>query len=232
MITNYNDLPVGKYKQLVEIAKRGNIAEDEQNIAIVSILADMTEEEVERMPYVEMRALFAQAGFLYETPKEEKVKRSYQVGRFDCEAVAKPEKLTTAQYTDFKQLASLADEKPEVLLSIFLVPKGKAYCEGYDIEELQNDIREHLPIGAGLAILAFFLRRLRRSTESMLIYSASLMKAASMSAKGEEKEMLKAKTKEMVAAIHSWRNGAGSTMWLPSLGLPVLLGSRSMPSRV
>lgn len=232
MIKKYEDLPVGKYKQLVEIAKRGNIAEDEQNIAIVAILADMTEEEVERMPYVEMRALFAQAGFLYETPKEEKVKRSYQVGRFDCEVVAKPEKLTTAQYTDFKQLASLADEKPEVVLSIFLVPKGKAYCEGYDIEELQNDIREHLPIGAGLAILAFFLRRLQRSTESTLIYSASLMKAASMSAKGEEKEMLKAKTKEMVAAIHSWRNGAGSTMWLPSLGLPVLLGSRSTRSRV
>lgn len=226
MITKYEDLPVGKYKQLVEIAKRGNIAEDEQNIAIVSILADMTEEEVERMPYVEMRALFAQAGFLYETPKEEKVKRSYQVGRFDCEVVAKPEKLTTAQYTDFKQLASLADEKPEVVLSIFLVPKGKAYCEGYDIDELQKDIAEHLPIGAGLAILAFFLRRLQQSTESMLIYSASLMRAAAMGAKGETKEMLKAKAKEMQEVIHSLRNGDGHTMSMPFLGLPILLGGR------
>lgn len=226
MITNYNDLPVGKYKQLVEVAKRGGLTEDEQNIAIVSILADMTEEEVERMPYVEMRSLFAQAGFLYEQPKEEKVKRSYTVGRFECEVVAKPEKLTTAQYTDFKQLASLADEKPEVVLSVFLVPKGKAYCEGYDIEELQNDISDHLPIGAGLAILAFFLRRLQRSIESTLIYSASLMKAAMMSAKGEQKEMLKAKTKEMVEVIHSLRNGDGHTMSMPLLGLSILLGGR------
>lgn len=226
MINNYNDLPVGKYKQLVEVAKRGNIAEDEQNIAIVSILADMTEEEVERMPYVEMRALFAQAGFLYEQPKEEKVKRSYQVGRFDCEVVAKPEKLTTAQYTDFKQLASMADENPEVVLSVFLVPRGKTYCDGYDIEELQQEIRDHLPIGAGLAILAFFLRKLHRSIESTLIYSASLMKAATMSAKGKKKEQLKALMTQMMEAIHSWQSGGGHITSTLQLGLPMLLGSK------
>jgi hypothetical protein len=154
------------------------------------------------------------------------------VGRFDCEVVAEPESLTTGQYTDFKKLASLIDKRPEVVISIFLVPKGKTYCEGNYIKELHKDINDYLPIGAGLAIIAFFLRRLQRSTEITLIYSASLMKAAAMSAKGETKEMLKAKARQMMESIHSLRNGGGSTMWLPSLGLPVLLGNRSMRSRV
>ena len=228
MITSYNNLPIGKYKKLVEIAKRGNLTEDEQNIAIVAILADMTEEEVEAMPYVEMRALCAKAGFIYEQPPTAKPKTRYKIGRFDCEVQTKPEKLTTAQYTDFKQLASVADDKPEVVLSIFLVPRGMKYCDGYDIEELQQAINDHLPIGQGLSILAFFLRRLQLSIESTLIYSASMMKAVVMSARGEKKEMMKAKLEELMGAIRSYGSGDGLTMLPPSLGLPILLGMRSM----
>lgn len=228
MITNYNQLPIGKYKKLVEIAKRGNLTEDEQNIAIVAVLADMTEEEVEAMPYVEMRSLCAKAGFIYEQPPTTKPKNRYKIGRFDCEVQTKPEKLTTAQYTDFKQLASVADDKPEVVLSIFLVPRGMKYCDGYDIEELQQAINDHLPIGQGLSILAFFLRRLQTSIESTLIFSASMMKAVVMSAMGEKKEQMKAKLEELMGAIRSYGSGDGLTMLPPSLGLPILLGIRSI----
>jgi hypothetical protein len=102
------------------------------------------------------------------------------------------------------------------------------YCDGYDIEELQQAINDHLPIGQGLSILAFFLRRLQLSIESTLIFSASMMKAVVMSAKGEKKEMMKAKLEELMGAIRSLGNGAGHLMLPPSLGLPILLGIRSI----
>ena len=42
------------------------------------------------MPYVEMRALCAKAGFIYEQPPTTKPKTRYKIGRFDCEVQTKP----------------------------------------------------------------------------------------------------------------------------------------------
>lgn len=226
MITSYNNLPIGKYKKLVEIAKRGNLTEDEQNIAIVAILADMTEEEVEAMPYVEMRALCAKAGFIYEQPPTTKPKKRYQLGSFDCVVDLDPDQLTTAQYIDFKELAPKANEHIEVLLSVFLIPKGKRYNEGYNMRELHKAILEHLPFTEAQSILAFFLKRLQRSTESTLIFSVALMKAQEMRMTGEKKEQMKELVKKMTEAIHSYANGGGDTSSTLCLGLPILLGAR------
>lgn len=230
MITSYEKMPLGIYKEMLKIATNGK-TDEENAVEYVALLAGMTEEEVLNLPITEFQALTAQLGFLYERPKPTKPKKRYLFGEYDCEVQLKPERLTAAQYIDFKELASKADELPEVLLSVFLVPHGKQYNNGYCPEDLHRVILDHLPITDAQAILAFFLKSLRSSISSTLIYSAWLMKAAEMALKGEKREQMIAKREEMMEAIRSYESGAGDTLFTFSLTLPTLLGARSMPTR-
>lgn len=230
MITSYEKMPLGIYKEMLKIAMNGK-TDEENAVEYVALLAGMTEEEVLNLPITEFQALTAQLGFLFEQPKPTKPKKRYQFGGYDCEVQLKPERLTAAQYIDFKELAPKADEFPEVLLSVFLVPHGKQYNNGYYPEDLHRVILDHLPITDAQAILAFFLKSLQRSISSTLIYSVWLMRAAEMTLKGEKREQMTAKRKEMTEAIRSYESGAGDTLCIFSLTLPTLLGARSMPTR-
>lgn len=230
MITSYETMPIGIYQRMVEIATNGR-EDDENAVEIVAALSGKTEEELLNMPITDFQALSAQCGFIHTQPKIGKPKKRRQLGSFDCVVDLDPEQLTTAQYIDFKELAPKANEHIEVLLSVFLIPKGKRYNEGYNMRELHKAILEHLPITEAQSILAFFLRRLQRLTESTLIFSAALMKAQEMRMTGEKKEQMKELMKKMTEAIHSYKNGGGDTSFTLCLGLPILLGARSTDTK-
>ena len=228
MITSYDTMPLGIYKQVCDIIKQDEESIEARNVRIIALLNGMAEEELLNMPLAELRQYSDTLDFLHAEPKIGKPKKRYTIGQFVCEVQANPKRLTTAQYIDFKELSSVAGDKTEVLLSVFLVPHGHKYNDDYDIEEVQKAILEHLPVTEAQSILAFFLQRLHESTVNSMCCSLVLMGVARRRLKGEKKEEMTKKMEQMREAMLSYASGAGLTMSMLLPSVRGLLGLRSM----
>lgn len=175
MITNYNSLTVGKYEALLRARADHEGDTNELNLHVLSILSDMTVDELLDLKVPEFRAMMDRAGFLCTAPRPSEVARQYRFGDLTLVPVTDVRKMTAAQYIDFQNFSNAGEGRQAELLSCFLVPKGMKYNDGYDILEVQQAIRDFMPVTVALGLLAFFLRRLHRSTISILRSSVKRM---------------------------------------------------------
>lgn len=227
MITSYEMMPLGIYQKVDAIIRDKSLTKDEVNTAIISVLSGVPEKELDSMTFEEVRKYADKLSFLYEQPPIAKMKSRYQVGKFDCVVAKNGKRLTWAQFKDFNELIKVADSHPELMVSVFLIPKGAKYCDdSYDIEELHEAIRESLPITDVQAITAFFLRRLQQSTKITLICSALRMMVETMTAPKAVRPTMRTIAKTMMKATRSLESGDGFIKQIASLGLPILLGGK------
>lgn len=208
MITNYNSLTVGKYEALLRARADHEGDTNELNLHVLSILSDMTVDELLDMKVPEFRAMMDRAGFLCTAPRPSEVARQYRFGDLVLVPVTDVRKMTAAQYIDFQNFSNAGEGRQAELLSCFLVPKGMKYNDGYDILEVQQAIRDFMPVTAALGLLAFFLRRLHRSTISTLRSSVKKMPK-----NPQTEETIKATNR----LIRSLQNGGGLPMSMPFL---------------
>lgn len=208
MITNYNSLTVGKYEALLRARADHEGDTNELNLHVLSILSHMTVDELLELKVPEFRAMMDRAGFLCTTPRPSEVARQYRFGELVLVPVTDVRKMTAAQYIDFQNFSNAGEGRHAELLSCFLVPKGMKYNDGYDILEVQQAIRDFMPVTAALGLLAFFLRRLHRSTISTL---RSLVKKMPKNKQTEETIRM---TNRL---IRSLQNGDGLPMSMPFL---------------
>lgn len=68
--------------------------------------------------------------------------------------------LTTGQYIDYQTYMQDNEDFKNLakVLSVFIVPKGKTYNEGYDVEDVIRELDEHLSIQIALGVCFFFGR--------------------------------------------------------------------------
>lgn len=156
MITNYNSLTVGKYEALLRARADHEGDTNELNLRVLSILSDMTVDQLLDLKVPEFRAMMDRAGFLCTAPRPSEVARQYRFGDLTLVPVTDVRKMTAAQYIDFQNFSNAGEGRQAELLSCFLVPKGMKYNDGYDIFEVQQAIRDFMPVTAALGLLAFF----------------------------------------------------------------------------
>ena len=117
-------------------------------------------------------------------------------------------KINVAQYVDFQNFIKMPlREGMEKILSIFLIPEGCKYNEGYDIIDLQKVIRENISFRVAEGLLSFFLNRYGRSLVHSLTYCKHQMK------KMKNKEMmekLEKTQKEIIQKLDSLIHLTGS----------------------
>lgn len=172
MIENYSQLPIGKYEEILTICK-GKINEDaiEQQLAILSVLTDRSEDELSNLPLAEYSDLARRMRFLYAEDKgRHRIARSYKVGDMVLIPRMDLDKITTAQYIDFQTYAKGGEANIVQMLSCFLVPQGCNYNTGYDMVEVQKVIREHLSVTDVFSLAAFFFKQYRELMRSSLTY--------------------------------------------------------------
>lgn len=208
MITNYNSLTVGKYEALLRARADHEGDTNELNLHVLSILSDMTVDQLLDMKVPEFRAMMDRAGFLCTAPRPSEVAKQYRFGDLTLVPVTDIRKMTAAQYIDFQNFSNAGEGRQAELLSCFLVPKGMKYNDGYDILEVQQAIRDFMPVTAALGLLAFFLRRLHRSTINTLRSSVKKMPK-----NPQTEETIKA-TNRLISSLQS---GGGSPMSMPFL---------------
>lgn len=159
-IDSYRELPIGKYLDICEIDGDGNRSDLEKQVGIIAVLAGMTENEVLKLPITRYKEFVVRSRFLEVPSKEDHshIAKSYVIGDWTLVPTRDYRKITTDQYIDFQTYAVGWEKNLVQILSVFLVPKGKEYNEGYDVIEVQKAIRDNLSVSEVLSLSAFFFQ--------------------------------------------------------------------------
>ena len=160
IIDNYRNLPVGKWLEILELSKDENVDALEQQVKTIAILTGLTEDEVLDLPIMEYKSLAAKTKFLEKDYDGKlQIAKSYGLNGMELIPVKDFNKITTAQYVDYQTFSKEGDMYLVQTLSTLLVPKGKKYNDGYDMDAVQQAIRENLSVADVLSLYAFFLTK-------------------------------------------------------------------------
>ena len=203
IIDNYRNLPVGKWLEILELSKDENVDELEQQVKTIAILTGLTEDEVLDLPIMEYKSLASKTKFLEkEYEGKLQIAKSYGLNGMELIPVKDFNKITTAQYVDYQTFSKEGDIYLVQTLSTLLVPKGKKYNDGYDMDAVQQAIRDNLSVADVLSLYAFFLTKWVKSIKDSQTYLDKEIK------KIPNKEMREKLMKQM-QEIRSKINGVG-----------------------
>lgn len=209
MINSYKRLPIGKYKELLDICSDYNLTTQDRNLEILSVLSGYEVDTLLDMNITDVEIMMQQTAFL-DTPlppsQGYNVAKKYKIQGWVLCPVSDAKKMNVAQYVDFQTFSKEPDKYMVEMLSCLLVPEGKKYNNGYDITELHSIIRDNLSIYDANEVTAFFLHRSLLSIRATLTSSIWTLKRM--------KPTMKVK-RAIVAARQSLtllRNGDGHSM--------------------
>lgn len=194
MIRSYNELTVGKYQELRKLELDGLDAL-EQQVAILAVLNDMDEDDVFNLPLPEYQRLATDMHFLDTQPviNTKRNPKTIKIGGDEYDVVQDARNLTAGQYIDYQHYLGVDDFDGQLpnILTVFVIPKGRKYGDGYDMAELANTFKEKMPIVTAMEISSFFLRQSLYSIKASL--TSLRLKMRMMKATTKDK-----KTKEMI----------------------------------
>ena len=213
MIDSFAKLNIGAMLRLTAIPE--DIDPLDRQVAILAVLSDCTEDETLALPLDESARRVAAPRFLDNDMPTRLPQRSYKCGDFVLVPVRDMAKITTAQFIDFKTYTDRAQGDARrlsgltvELLSCMLVPQGCDYCDGYDPQEVQEAIRDHMRADDALALSAFFLTRWMRSSRRILASSRRTARRLKMDMTLEKIRTLRQMRKALLTT--SPRAGAGT----------------------
>lgn len=136
-----------------------NKSEDEKNLHLVALFTDSTIEDVGKLT----TETFGEILFEITTFFDNKIQiiknarfSNLNINGKEYDVLSKIENLTVAQYVDFQQYVKEKPQSLAKLLSVFVIPKGKQYNEGYDIEDVIDELNNNLDIVTANELSAFF----------------------------------------------------------------------------
>lgn len=203
IIDNYRNLPVGKWLEILELSRDENVDALEQQVKTIAILTGLTDDEVLDLPIMEYKSLAAKTMFLEKDYDGKlQIAKSYGLNGMELIPVKDFSKITTAQYVDYQTFSKEGDMYLVQTLSTLLVPKGKKYNDGYDMDAVQQAIRDNLSVADVLSLYAFFLTKWVKSIKDSQTYLDKEIK------KIPNKEM-REKLMKQVQEMRSKINGVG-----------------------
>ena len=179
IIDNYADLAIGTYLRIVALRRDASLTIYDRQPKEIALLTGLSEQEVLALPLPQYKALAGRLAFLDNSaPDVPRPSKEVRIGDLVLVPVADSAKLTAAQYIDYQTMLAQdgTEDKVVELLSVFLVPKGKAYCDGYDIADVQTAIRDHLSVLDVLSLVGFFMTRFAASIASSLSLSEKMVR--------------------------------------------------------
>lgn len=165
---NWNDIT---YRQLLDIREAANI--EDENERLYAIMQAIFGEEVLDLDLKNFAKKCKEIDFLQNSiPNDLHVKNIRVNGReyyFD----GMLGNITTAQYIDFQNYLKNKDEHRT--FSVFIIPKGHKYNDGYDMEQVFNDILD-VPVPILFSASFFFIRQFELFIKIFRRYSIKQMK--------------------------------------------------------
>ncbi len=173
---------------------------------IIAILADMPEEDILNLSLTEYNKMVAKTAFLTTQQKEMKnPPRTIKVNGREYDVVRSVKEFTTGQYIDYQSYIKdpeKIEENLDKMMTIFLIPKGKKYSNGYDIEEVLKDAQD-ISVETVIGLSRFFFQQLQSSISNTLTYLEWMMKRMSKREKNKEQKMKMEKVREELLTLKS-----------------------------
>lgn len=213
---NWDEITWKEYEQIEQIINT-DIPSDYKAIHLISVLTNKSVEEIENLTVTQFSKLSDNLQFLYTEPETHTHQFEYTINGREYDFKGKIEEITTAQYVDYR---AYIEEKDVIkLMSIFLIPKGHEYNDGYDMEQVRSDIGDMCWLD--VRAVSFFFRL--QLAAYILIMSRSLIKSMKKTMKNKtfkEKKEIKKQIKEMEM---SFNNSASSLLSAEYVNYPIHL---------
>ena len=191
------------YRQLLDIREASNI--EDENERVYGIMAAIFGEDVLDLPLKEFNEKCKELQFLQKpVPNDLHVKNIKVNGReyyFD----GLLGKITTAQYIDFQNYQKNEDEQK--IFSVFIIPKGHKYNDGYDMDQVFNDILD-VPVPILFSASFFFIRQFELFIKIFRRYSIKQMKKTGLPKEVMEnlEKVVNLSTTMMITPLESFRS--------------------------
>ena len=158
---SWNYIKGDTYFKILDILEDKNLTGLEESVELVSAITGMPTDEIYNMTLDESGKLFCQLKFLNSFDLIPNYNPKYiKLPSFKIKIMKDVTNMTVSQYIDYQQFVLLPlREGYDKLLSIFLIPEGCKYNDGYDIVELQKEIREGLSWREVQTLLNFFMKK-------------------------------------------------------------------------
>lgn len=176
---NWYDITLSQFKELKTVLE---IEDDLEKI--ISLAELILGDSITELPLQEFNEQIKRLDFLKtEIPTSVPPKHVELKGKkYDVTSLLG--NISTAQYIDFMKYAE--DNDTAKMLSVFVVPEGHKYNDGYDIFEVIKDMEE-LPIPVANSITSFFTAQLARFIE--IFRSSSIKKVMKSKTLSKEEKM-------------------------------------------
>ena len=168
---DWENISIDKYYEIKDILDDEEDDDITKNVKMVAVITDKDEDEVWSMDMAEAGEYISRLQFLnkFELPDNPNMK--FNLPGYQLKVMKDVSKISVAQYVDFQNFVKLPlREGMEKILSIFLIPEGCKYNDGYDIIDVQKEIRENLSFRVAEGLLSFFIEKYGELLIHSLVY--------------------------------------------------------------
>ena len=149
---SWKNITLKQYYQIVDIC---NNTDEYSAYNLVDLIYGI---DSSKLPAIEMEKYIKQLSFLKSDLPTCILKKHYTINGREYDSNCDLTSMTTAQFIDYQNY--LPHNKFEELLSIFFVPNGHSYNDGYDIDQVKEDLLD-LPMEVVNAASFFFKIQLK-----------------------------------------------------------------------
>ncbi len=201
---DWNTISLKQYNQIKEILLDPEYSEEDRLLYEIQILFNV---DPFKLSMSELKYFIKQMSFLAKPIPKMKIKDIYKIGYNKYKLDKRLEAFTVAQWIDWRNLINEGGTETDNyanLLSVFLIPDNKKeYNEGYDIQQVRNDISEYLSIADAMSISAFFLNFQKALLIRSLLYSRRLTLATKLPK--EKRKTVKEEYRKAIMAVITGR---------------------------
>ena len=194
---NWNDISIKQYNDIKNLYLDTELSDEDRLILQINILFNV---DALKLKTTELHKYINEMKFLGEKVPKMKIKNEYKLGENVYILKKELKDVTVAQWLDFQNF--LKDGGGDTdnyanLLSIFFFPKGETeYGENYDIEQVRQDINNHLSIAEAMSISSFFLTYRKESLLRFLLYTRKQTLKAPLTK--EQKKKVKKEMRKLI----------------------------------
>ena len=193
---NWTEVSLKKYNDIKDVFLNPEFSEEDRIILLIKICFGV---DTLKLKTSELNGYVNQLKFLSTNPPKMKLKDKYRLGQNTYVLKKDLKDFKVCQWIDFQNfLKNGADtDNYANLLSVFFIPEGQTeYGENYNIEEVRQDINNHLSIADASSLAGFFLTYRRALLIRSLLFTRK--KVLKTSITKEQKRKVKKQFRKLI----------------------------------
>lgn len=171
----WNDISIWKFLKIQEIMNDQYIDDEERTMQLIQLIYEVNPYKMRLQDFLQYQNSL---DFMRQELKKNKLQSEYEINGQTYVLTTDIAGINVTQYCDYVNYIKddPGAENFYQILSVFLIPKGRQYNDGYDMNKTKTDIESHLGICDAMAMSDFFLRYFQNYTTILGQYFKHLMR--------------------------------------------------------